>query len=81
MNNVLSVPLLVFFAFARGAMSSIWESGGVTAGLQMVKQLVSCGEFVVTGHAAEVYFFLEVERGISDLNIEVWIIFRVGFFF
>lgn len=72
---MLSVPLLVFFALARGAMSSVWESDGVTAGLQMVKQLVSCGELVVTDHAAEVYFFLEVKRGISDLNRQVWIFF------
>lgn len=65
---MLSVLLLVFFALVRGAVSSVWESGGVPAGLQMVKQLVSCGELVVTGHAAEVHFLLKVERGRSGLN-------------
>lgn len=41
----------------------------MAARLQMVKQLVSCGELVVAGHAAEVYFLLEVEMGISGLLI------------
>lgn len=36
-----SVLLLVFFAFTGGAVSGARESGGVTRGLQMVKQLVS----------------------------------------
>lgn len=37
---MLSVLLLVFFALT-GAVSGARESGGVTRGLQMVKQLVS----------------------------------------
>lgn len=65
---MLSVPLLVFFALVHGAVSSVRESGGMTAGLQMVKQLVSCGELIVTGHAAEVHFLLKLERGTSGLN-------------
>lgn len=56
--NALSVPL-VFFTLVRGAVSSARESGGVTGGLQMVKQLVSWGEFFLTGHTVEVDFLLE----------------------
>lgn len=68
-KGVLSVLLLVFFAFAHGAVRSVWgESGGVAAGLQVVKQLVSCGKLVVTGHTAEVYFLLEVEMGDMTFN-------------
>lgn len=33
----------------------------MAAGLQMVKQLVSCGELVVAGHTEEDYFTLEME--------------------
>lgn len=73
---MLSVLLLVLFGFVRGAMSSVWESGGMAAGLQMVKKLVSGGEFVVAGDTAKAYFLLEADRGISDLNIEAWIIYK-----
>lgn len=40
----------------------------MAARLQMVKQLVSCGELVVTGHTAEVHFLLEVEKGNTWFN-------------
>lgn len=73
---MLSVLLLVLFGFVRGAMSSVWESGGVAAGLQMVKKLVSGGEFVVAGHTEKVYFPLEADRGINDLNISARIIYK-----
>lgn len=39
--DVLSVLFLVLFALACGAVSSTRKCGGVTGGLQMVKQLVS----------------------------------------
>lgn len=55
MKDVLSVLPLVFFALAHAVCGVVWgESGGVAAALQMVEQLVSRGELVVTGHAAEV---------------------------
>lgn len=62
---MLSVLPLVFFALAHTVCSVVGgESGGVAAGLQMVEQLVSGGELVVTGHAAEVYYFLlDVKMG------------------
>lgn len=67
---LLSVLLLVFFAFVRGAGSSVWEGGGVAAALQMVEQFVSRGEFVVAGHTAQDDFSLEGYRGTSHLNEE-----------
>lgn len=56
---LLSVLLLVFFAFVRGAVSSVWEGGGVATALQMVEQFVSRGELVVAGHTAQDDFSLE----------------------
>lgn len=58
-----SVLLPVLFALAHGAARSIGGGGGdgVTAGPQVVKQLVPCGELAVAGHTAEDYFTLEVE--------------------
>lgn len=67
---MLSVLLLLFFALVHGAVrSTCGESDGVTAALQMVEQLVSCGELCVAGHTAEVYFLLEVEMGTCDIII------------
>lgn len=56
---LLSVLLLVFFAFVRGAVSSVWEGRGVAAALEMVEQFVSRGELVVAGHTAQDDFSLE----------------------
>lgn len=56
---MLSVLLLVLFALAHGAMRSDGgQSRGVAAALQMVKQLVSGGEFVVADHTAEDHLLL-----------------------
>lgn len=64
---MLSVLLLVFLALAHGALRSISGEGcSVAAGLQMVKQLVSCGELVIASDTTEVQFLLEVEMEISD---------------
>lgn len=70
--TVLSV-LLVFFALVHGAVSGARESRGVTGGLQMVKQLVSWGEFFVTGHTVEVCLPLELDWRRDILNTEAWI--------
>lgn len=65
---MLSVLLLLFFAFVHGAVRNAhWECAGVAAGLQMVKQLVPCGELVVTGITAEAHILLEVEMEICHL--------------
>lgn len=64
---MLSVLLLVFLALAHGALRSISRKGcSMAAGLQMVKQLVSCGELIIASDTAEVHFLLEVEIEISD---------------
>lgn len=70
--DMLSVLFLVLFALACGAVSSARERGGVTSGLQMVKQLVSWGELFVTGHTAEDYFLLELDGRICFLIIKGW---------
>lgn len=68
---MLSVLLFVFFALAHGAVSSIrGQCGGVAAGLQVVEQLVSCGELVVTRHTSEDYFLLQVYRGRRNILLE-----------
>lgn len=61
---MLSVLPLVFFALADGGVAGTGgQGGGVAAGLQVVEQLVSGGELVVAGHAAQVHFLLEVVEG------------------
>lgn len=65
---MLSVLLLLFFAFVCGAVRCARrERAGVAAALQMVKQLVPCGELVVTGITAEDHFLLDVEMEIRNL--------------
>lgn len=64
-EDVLSVLLLVFFAFAHGVVTSVCrERSSMAAGLQVVEQLVSCWELVVTSNTAEVYFLLGADMEI-----------------
>lgn len=67
--SVLSVLPLLFSALAGGAVSSICrDCSSMAAGLQMVEQFVSCGELVIAGNTAEVYFLLELQTGKLHLN-------------
>lgn len=78
-QDVLSVLLLVFLALAHGALRSISGEGcSVAAGLQMVKQLVSCGELVIASDTTEVHFLLEVEMEISDESDDCFLTMRQG---
>lgn len=61
-EDVLSVLPLFFLALVCGAVrSACRERGSMAARLQMVKQLVSRGELVVAGDAAEDYFLLQAK--------------------